>query len=50
MESETWPRKKLYPKLLRWSKKTFTRLFSGSKTIADIVFYKIDRDISQVFN
>jgi hypothetical protein len=44
---------KKYPKLLRsipWSKKTLTRFFSGSKTIAEIVLFKIDRDTSQVFN
>jgi hypothetical protein len=41
------------PKLLRstpCSKKTSTRFFSGSKTIAEIVLYKIDIDTSQVFN
>jgi hypothetical protein len=27
-----------------------TRFFSGSKTIADIVLYKIDRETSLVFN
>ncbi len=44
---------RIYPKLLwstPWSKKTLTRFFSRSKTIAEIVLNKIDRDTSQVFN
>jgi hypothetical protein len=43
----------IYPKLLRstpWSKKTFTRFFSGSKNIAEIVLYEIDKETRQVFN
>ena len=45
-------KRSIHPKLLRstpWSKKTLTQFFSGTKTIADIVFYKIDRDTSQVY-
>jgi hypothetical protein len=51
MNSKVKIKKSNYPKLLRgtpWSKKT--RFFSGSKIIAEIVLYKIDRDTSQVFN
>ncbi len=34
----------------RGLKKNLTQFFSGSKTIADIVLYKIDRDTNQVLN
>jgi hypothetical protein len=39
-----------YCEVPRRLKKTLTRFFSESKTIAEAVLYKIDRDTSQVFN